>query len=79
MFEKEMSFFKQNQEKLFIQYPGKTLVIKGNEVIGVYSNPMEAYTETSKTNKPGSFMIQSCKKGPEAYSVTISTLGILRN
>ena len=57
MFQEELKFFKDNQEKLVEQYGGKVLVIKGNEVIGVYSTPLEAYSEASKKFSIGSFMI----------------------
>jgi len=77
MFQQELNFFKENQNTLVQQYKGKVLVIVGKEVIGVFNNSIEAYTEATKKFKPGSFMIQPCEPGPEAYTVTISTSGIV--
>jgi hypothetical protein len=77
MFQEELKFFKENQDKLVEQYGGKVLVIKGNEVVGAYSTPIEAYKEASKKFAFGSFMIQPCKSGSDAYTVTISTLGLI--
>ena len=57
MFQEELDFFKKNQDKLVEQYGGKVLVIKGNEVVGVYSSPIEAHKEAIKKFELGSFMI----------------------
>ncbi len=77
MFQKELDFFQKQQEELVEKHDGKTLVIIGNEVIGAYENPLEAYIEASKSYEVGSFMIQPCKPGPDAFTVTISTLGTI--
>jgi hypothetical protein len=77
MFQDELKFFKDNQEELVKKYDGKTLVIKNNEVVGIYSTPMDAYKDASTKFALGSFMIQTCKPGPDAYTVTISTLGTI--
>ena len=57
MFQEELKFFKDNQEKLVEKYGGKILVIEGNEVVGVYLTPMDAYKEAIKKYELGSFMI----------------------
>jgi uncharacterized protein (DUF2249 family) len=74
MFEQELQFFISNQEKFVKKYSGKTLVIVGEKILGVYNSPLEAYFEALKTQKLGTFMIQEVEKGPEAYTVTISSL-----
>ena len=79
MFKDEMEFFKANQNNLVKQHRGKILVIKGKEVIGIYNSTIEAYRETAKKNKPGSFMIQPCEPGPEAYTITISSSELIVN
>ncbi len=78
MFQKEFEFFKRNQRRLVGRYKGKILVIRGNRVAGVYPSTLEAYQAAIKQWKPGTFMIQSCEPGPEAYSVTINSRGIAR-
>jgi uncharacterized protein YneR len=77
MFQKELDFFKQNQAELYEKYGGKVLVIKDSKVLGVYEDPMQAYDAAKQDNEPGTFMIQPCDEGPEAYTVTISTVGLL--
>jgi len=78
-FEKELAFFIENQEALIEKYLGKVLVIKGREIIGVYPTTLGAYLETQKTHPLGSFMLQPCLPGPEAYTVNIASTKIGRN
>lgn len=73
MLKEELDFFITNQDELVKQYAGKILVIKNKEVIGVYNNVLEAYLEAQKENELGTFMIQPCENGVEAYTVTISS------
>ncbi len=73
MFQEELEFFKANQINLVHKYGGKILVIKGKKVIGAYNNTIDAFTEAAKEFELGSFMIQPCEPGPEAYTVTISS------
>jgi hypothetical protein len=72
-FSEELDFFISNQEDLVRDFQGKFLVLKGSKVIGVYPDPLSAYIETQKEHPIGSFMIQPCVPGPEAYTVTISS------
>lgn len=69
----ELNFFIKNQEELVRKYRGKTLVIQGDKIIATYDHHAEAYFETIKTHAPGTFAIQRCEPGPEAYTVTIQS------
>ncbi|MFZ2445916.1 MAG: hypothetical protein WAW37_06130 [Syntrophobacteraceae bacterium] len=73
MFIEELNFFIENQDQLVREHRGKVLVIKGRNVIGVYPSSLSAYLETQKEHELGSFMIQLCLPGPEAYTVNISS------
>jgi hypothetical protein len=73
MLEKELQFFIDNQERLVKEHRGKTLVIRGEEVVGVYDSPLEAYLDSMKKYEPGTFMIQPCAEGTDAYTVTITS------
>lgn len=77
MFQEELRFFQDNQDKLVSKYDGKVLVIKGKEVVGAYPTELDAFIEASKKYKAGSFMIQPCRAGIDAFTVTISTLGMI--
>ncbi len=73
MFERELKYFIAHQQELVAQHAGKTLVIRGDGVDGVYGSPLEAYLDAQKKYAPGTFMIQPCEPGPSAYTVTLST------
>lgn len=74
MFERELEYFIANQEQLVKTYPGKILAIKDEQILGVYDTNLEAYFEMQKEHALGTFMLQPCTPGPEAYTVTISSL-----
>ena len=73
MFNKELEFFINNQDKLVKLYPNKVLILKDQKVVGAYDTPLEAYIQAQTKYKIGTFMIQPCEAGPQAYTITISS------
>lgn len=73
MFTQELNYFISHQDELVRKYPGKTLVLQGEEVLGAYETPLEAYLEAQKEYPIGTFMIQPCEPGREAYTVTVNS------
>jgi hypothetical protein len=63
MLEKEFKYYIANQNKLEKKYHGSFIVIKGDVVIGNYSNEIDAYRETLKKHKLRTFLIQKCSPG----------------
>jgi hypothetical protein len=76
MFETELTYFKAHQDELVSQHAGKTLVLRGDKIEGVYKSALEAYLTAAKRFAPGTFMIQPCTPGPGAYTVTISSMNL---
>jgi len=76
MFLDELNFFIANQNDLVNQYRDKVLVLKNKSVVGVYDTIGQAYFEAQKEHPLGTFMLQPCRPGPEAYTVTISSLNL---
>ncbi|HVR72524.1 MAG TPA: hypothetical protein VMT87_16940 [Vicinamibacteria bacterium] len=72
MFDTELAFFIAHQDELVAQHRGKALVIRGEKVEGAYDSPLQAYLAAQRTFPPGTFMIQPCEPGPNAYTVTIN-------
>lgn len=72
-FEEELNFFIEHQEELVRQFRGKVLVLVGPKVVGVHDTTLDAYLEAQKEYKLGTFMIQPCEPGPDAYTVTITS------
>lgn len=76
MFEKELNYFIAHQQELLMQYPKKVLVLKDENVVGAYETVLEAYLKAQEKHEIGSFMIQRCEPGVDAYTVTISSTNI---
>ena len=76
MFERELKYFIDNQKQLVALYAGKTLVIRGDEVVGAYDNALDAYVDAAAKYEPGSFMVQPCLEGSDAYTVTITSTNL---
>ena len=70
MLEKEFKYYLDNQTELVAKYDGKFIVIKDENVIGVYATEIEAYTESKKTHEVGTFLIQRCSPGVNDYTET---------
>lgn len=68
MLEKEFKYYLDNQEKLVQKYEGKHLVIVGEEVVGVFSSDEEAFFDSEKKYKSGTFLIQFCERGDNSYT-----------
>lgn len=64
----EFEYYLKNQVNFVEKYNGKVLVIKGNEIISVFDTEVEAIRETSKTHAMGTFLVQKCEPGSDAYS-----------
>ena len=77
--EKEFQYFLNHQKELVKQYSGKFIVIKNQEVIGVYTTEVEAFTETQKNHELGTFLIQECKPGTDVYTQTFHSRVLLKN
>ena len=76
MFDQELAFFIAHQDELVAKHGGKTLVIRGDEVVGAYPSALKAYLAAQERFPVGTFMIQPCLPGPDAYTVTISSLNV---
>lgn len=67
---KEFEFYKENQTALVGKHKGKFIVIRDQEVRGVYDTEIEAYQEAQKEYELGSFLIQKAEEGQGNYSQT---------
>jgi hypothetical protein len=70
MLEKEFRYYLSNQNELVKKYNGRVLVIVGEKVIGDYQNEEEAFFLSEKNYQSGTFLIQKCTPGDEAYTQT---------
>lgn len=70
MLEKEFQYYLDNQDELVQMYNGKFLVIKNQKVIASYDSEEDAYFESQKEHELGTFLIQKCTPGNDAYTQT---------
>ena len=68
--EKEFDYYLAHQDELVKKYSGKFVVIKGEEVLGVYDSETEAIEKTSEQHELGTFLVQKCEVGTAAYTQT---------
>lgn len=68
--EKEFEFYLKNQADLVKKYNGKYIVIKNQQVIGVFDSEIEAVEKTSVDHALGTFLVQKCEPGKESYTQT---------
>lgn len=74
--EKELEYFKENQEQLVEKYNGKFLVIRNQVIKGVYETEIEAYKKASSEFELGTFLIQQALPGEESYTQTFQRVSI---
>ena len=74
--EREFDYYKKNMTEIREKYLGKEVVIVGEQIIAAYDNVEEAYMETLKAYKPGTFMIHDVPVNIEDEVATLSPFGI---
>ena len=72
MFDTELEYFIANQDELVQRFRGTVLVLRGKEVVGAFPSAMEAYLAAEKQFPAGSYMLQPCEPGSEAYTVRVA-------
>lgn len=66
----EFKYYLEHQAELVEKYNGKVVVIKDGEVLGAFTNEIEAVEETKKSHALGTFLVQLVTPGEEAYRQT---------
>ena len=73
---KELDYFIQHQDELVAKYADKVLVIRDQEVASVHETVLQAYLDAKDRYALGTFLIQQCKPGPDAYTVNIASIDL---
>jgi hypothetical protein len=58
--DKKLAYFKENYDALCARYGGRYVAVTETSVLGDYASFDEAYEQTIKTERLGSFLIQYC-------------------
>lgn len=78
MLQKEFKYYLENQKRLSEEYPDKFLTICNNEIAIVSNTYEQAYVNSLKKHKLGSFLIQKAGEGEENYTVSIGVNAIFQ-
>lgn len=70
MLDAEYKYYLEHQQELLKQYKGRFVVIVGETVVGNYGTQAEAYLNSIKNHKLGTFLIQECTDGTSGYTQT---------
>lgn len=60
---KEFEYYLANQAKFVKEYDGKVIVLKNQELIGVYGSVGQAYWGAQENHELGTFLIQKVSEG----------------
>ncbi|MBR1753909.1 hypothetical protein IJ732_03655 [bacterium] len=66
MLEKEYKYYNENKSDFIDKYLDKHIVIKNNEVLGVYNSLAEAIQDSLQTNDLGTFLVKHIEKEEQA-------------
>ena len=77
MLEVERTFFESHLQEYLERYPGKYVVIKATELVGVYDRIEDALTEATRLFGLDSYLVRQIVPVQAEVSVPALTLGIL--
>ncbi len=72
---KEYEYYLKIREDLAEKNDGKFVAIKGQEVLGVFDNYLQAANTVYIAHEKGTVLMQEISKDPDSLIVTISTPG----
>ena len=68
--DREFQFYLDNQSAMVEKYDGKVIAVKGGRILGAYDSYLDALTETAKSHKEGTFLLQRVSEGEKDYTAT---------
>ena len=74
---KEYKYYLEIREDLAQEYDGKFVAIKGQEVLGVFDDYLQAANAVYIAHEKGTVLMQEIRKDPDSLNVIISTPGIV--
>lgn len=79
MLEKEFQYYLDHQDEFVGKYLGKVLVIKNQEVVGIYESKQEAYNDATTKYELGTFLIQNCLPGALSHTQTFHSQVMIKH
>ena len=62
MLETEFRYFEDHEEELIEQYKGRFVIIRGEEVVGVFDGQEDAHKDALGRFEKGTYLIRQCSK-----------------
>ena len=78
MLEKERKYFEKHRADWLSQHPGKFVLIKHEELAGVFGTQQEALVEGARRFGTESFLVRQVEESEQLVYIPALTLGILR-
>ena len=75
----ETEFLDANMAKFAAAYPGKALLVKGNELIGAFDTESEAVDEGVKRYGKGPFLVRKAGEDTPEYFIPALAYGLLQD
>ena len=75
--EKELAHFDKIKSELLEKYAGKFALIHGEEFVGAFDSPENAYQEGIKRFEKGPFLVKRISEQEEVYRNQALALGIM--
>jgi hypothetical protein len=75
--EQELKFFAENKTEWLKVYSGKFVLVKGQELVGVYDNAETAIGEGAKKFAPESFLVRQLEQDEKDVYIPALALGLL--
>ncbi len=78
MLEKERKYFENNRAEWLAKHSDKFILVKGEELIGIFNTQQEALIEGARRFGTESFLVRQVEESEQLYYIPALTLGILR-
>jgi hypothetical protein len=65
----QFEYYLAHQLEFVEKYNGKVIVMVNHKVVGAYDTYGEAYRNAAKQYELGTFLLQLCTPGPDAYTI----------
>ena len=69
----DFKWFLDNYDKIFQEYGHVFVAIKNCQILGTYSNIIDAIKETSLSEELGTFIVQECNGNESGYTNYIAS------
>lgn len=74
--EREYEYYLSIREELAEEHDGKFVAIKGQEVLGIYANYIEAASDVYAKHERGTVLMQEIRKDVDSLVVTFHSPGV---